>query len=198
MRVAAPMFVTRIRTSSRKARQRMVVRSSAPPRVPFANARLRPTRLAATLLDSLSALAHRRSRRSYPPSLRTRMVPPLGGTVHRSSAHLFHSLDDGNAPPTRASTHRLQKGRKRCPQRAYYGDRGRSPSPFSSSAWGLHRHRRSAPSRAAEEFEPFDRIACASRLSCSRPDLHDVLLARRRRRCSRNGPCHHATPPARA
>lgn len=55
---------------SRNDRPRGLRRFSSP-RVPFANARPRPTRLAAPTLDSLSASARRRSRLSCLPSFRT-------------------------------------------------------------------------------------------------------------------------------
>jgi hypothetical protein len=68
MRVAASMFVTRIRTSSRKSQTTDGASQLRATAEAIRQRAARPTCLAATLLDSLSALAHRRSRRLYPPS----------------------------------------------------------------------------------------------------------------------------------
>ena len=96
-----------------KPREGIVLRRSSSPRVPFANARLRPTRLAATLLDSLSASARRRSRRSCPPSFRT-----MDGFASRRNCSSSSALRLAAIVIRKAANCSLEKREsKRCPQR---------------------------------------------------------------------------------
>jgi hypothetical protein len=149
-------------------------------------------RLPATLLDSLSALAHRRSCRSCSPSSRTMDGYAFRRNCSSFSAHLLHSLGDGNARPTRSSTRRLQRGSPKMSLTCVLRRPGR-PRHCCRQRRGYTGTNEALPGDRWGRVEPFDRTASESCLSCSHPDLHDVLLACRRRRCSRSGPSHHVT-----
>ena len=126
-----------------------MVRSSSSPRVPFANARLRPTRLAATHLDSLSASVRRRSRRSCPPSFRT-----MDGFASRRNCSSSSALRLAAIVIRKAANCSLEKRKsKRCPQRAFYGARGRFASSSSSSAAGTAQAQTKPPVVTAAESE---------------------------------------------